>query len=187
MKLYRSLFVALGLLAAGHMAFAGGRLDGKDREKQELNRHEQVAPALMGAQAAEDLDEGLQVRQESPSQSTPAAATKEVAPQAQSSDVVDFQDFKAERMSRADKKAMKERFRAKRKELRGKIKAERKEKSDSPSGDTDLLLLVIIAIFIPPLAVGLYEGITTNFWIDLILTLLFFVPGLIFALVVLLR
>lgn len=49
------------------------------------------------------------------------------------------------------------------------------------------LLLVIITILIPPLGVALYEnGITTNFWIDLLLTLLFYVPGLIFALIIIL-
>ncbi len=49
------------------------------------------------------------------------------------------------------------------------------------------LLSAIIAIFIPPLGVALYEGaITMNFWIDLILTLLFYLPGLIYALIVIL-
>ena len=92
-------------------------------------------------------------------------------------------------MSRVEKKAMKERFRAKRKDLRKKMKEERakRDKSEKPGGDTELLLLVIVAILLPPLAVALYEGITVNFWIDLLLTLLFYIPGLIFALVVLLR
>lgn len=45
------------------------------------------------------------------------------------------------------------------------------------------LLLVIVAIFIPPLAVYLLNNsITDQFWIDLILTLLFFIPGMIYAL-----
>ena len=49
------------------------------------------------------------------------------------------------------------------------------------------LLSAVIAIFIPPLGVALYEGaITMNFWIDLILTLLFYLPGLIYALIVIL-
>lgn len=55
----------------------------------------------------------------------------------------------------------------------------------SISSEADLILLVIISIFLPPLAVYLKEGsITTNFWIDLLLTLLFWVPGIIFALLV---
>lgn len=44
---------------------------------------------------------------------------------------------------------------------------------------------VIIAIFIPPLAVFLAVGLGTQFWINLILTFLFYVPGLIHALLVL--
>ncbi|MEM1119998.1 MAG: YqaE/Pmp3 family membrane protein [Bacteroidota bacterium] len=48
------------------------------------------------------------------------------------------------------------------------------------------MLLVILAILIPPLAMGLYDGITNRFWISLLLTLLFYVPGLIYTLVVIL-
>jgi uncharacterized membrane protein YqaE (UPF0057 family) len=40
-----------------------------------------------------------------------------------------------------------------------------------------LVLLVILAIIIPPLAVAIYEGITTRFWIDLILAILGFGIG----------
>lgn len=52
--------------------------------------------------------------------------------------------------------------------------------------DGSTVLLVILAILIPPLAVGLYEGITTRFWIDLLLTLLFFIPGMVYALLIVL-
>ena len=53
----------------------------------------------------------------------------------------------------------------------------------NPASDTDTLLLVIIALFIPPLAVYLlYREFGTPFWVNLILTLLFFLPGLIHAL-----
>jgi uncharacterized membrane protein YqaE (UPF0057 family) len=48
------------------------------------------------------------------------------------------------------------------------------------------VLIIICAIFIPPLGVGLMYGINSYFWIDLILTLLFFFPGMIFALIVVL-
>ncbi|HTL81048.1 MAG TPA: YqaE/Pmp3 family membrane protein [Bacteroidia bacterium] len=52
-------------------------------------------------------------------------------------------------------------------------------------GDTDIILLVILAILIPCVAVLLKEGgITTNFWIDLLLMLLFWIPGVVFALLV---
>ena len=59
------------------------------------------------------------------------------------------------------------------------------KKDGDPS--TNTLLLVILAIFIPPLAVYLFEGaITKNFWINLLLTLLFFLPGMIHALILIL-
>ena len=48
------------------------------------------------------------------------------------------------------------------------------------------ILRLIIAIFIPPLAVFLQVGLGTQFWINLILTLIFFVPGVIHAFYVIL-
>lgn len=58
----------------------------------------------------------------------------------------------------------------------------------APAPDTNTLLLVIIALFIPPLAVYLlYEEIGTPFWVNLVLTLLFVIPGIIHALVHILR
>ena len=81
-----------------------------------------------------------------------------------------------------------------RKEKRMKVKEVRKEirqyKEDRKAGretDTDTLLLVILAILLPPLAVYLYEGeINNRFWISVILTLLAWVPGIVYALVLIL-
>ena len=61
-----------------------------------------------------------------------------------------------------------------------------KKKGAEPS--TNTLLLVILAILLPPLAVYLHEGETNNrFWISLILTLLLWLPGVIYALIVVLE
>lgn len=49
------------------------------------------------------------------------------------------------------------------------------------------LLLVIIAILIPPLAVGLKEGIGLPLVLNIILTIIFYVPGLLHALWVILK
>jgi uncharacterized membrane protein YqaE (UPF0057 family) len=49
------------------------------------------------------------------------------------------------------------------------------------------LLLVIIAILLPPLAVGLKEGIGMPLVLNIILTLIFYVPGLLHALWVILK
>ena len=47
------------------------------------------------------------------------------------------------------------------------------------------ILQIVLAIFIPPLAVALDKGLTSAFWINLILTLIFFIPGVIHAFYVL--
>ncbi len=52
--------------------------------------------------------------------------------------------------------------------------------------DTQKLLLVIIAILLPPLAVGLKAGIGGAFILNLILTLIFWLPGVLHALYVVL-
>lgn len=50
------------------------------------------------------------------------------------------------------------------------------------SNDTNKLLLVIIAILLPPLAVGLKRGIGLHLVLNLVLCLLFVLPGLLHAL-----
>ena len=92
------------------------------------------------------------------------------------------------------KEAMKAFNSLSRKEKKEKVREAKKVinqfKEDQKSGNapsTNTLLLVILALFIPPLAVYLHEGeINNRFWISLILTLLFFVPGVIYSLIVIL-
>ena len=86
---------------------------------------------------------------------------------------------------RASLKAMsaKER-RALKKEQRTALKNALENQEDISE---NLLLLIVIAIFIPPLAMYLHQGeINNKFWISLILTLLFYIPGLIYTLVTIL-
>lgn len=45
------------------------------------------------------------------------------------------------------------------------------------------ILLVILAIIIPPLAVLLVDGLRGPFWLSILLTLLFWLPGFIYALI----
>jgi uncharacterized membrane protein YqaE (UPF0057 family) len=60
----------------------------------------------------------------------------------------------------------------------------RNEKRPSSSGVNDIVL-IILCFILPPLAVYLFKNaIDTNFWVDVILTLLLWLPGLIFALLV---
>ena len=89
-------------------------------------------------------------------------------------------DFKAEKknMSRKERKATRK---AVKKDLKESI-----SKFEEAS-DLDLPLLIIITILIPPLGMFLHEGdITNRFWISLVLTLLFYFPGLIYSLIVIL-
>jgi uncharacterized membrane protein YqaE (UPF0057 family) len=44
------------------------------------------------------------------------------------------------------------------------------------------VLRIILAIILPPVAAFMQVGITNHFWINIVLTLLGFVPGLIHAL-----
>lgn len=59
--------------------------------------------------------------------------------------------------------------------------------SGRSSGGVPLWFLIVLAIFIPPLAVAIMYGISDKFWISLILTLCFWIPGVIYALIQVLR
>ncbi len=73
------------------------------------------------------------------------------------------------------------------KEVKSEVKKFKTEKREGSEPSTNQLLLVILAILLPPLAVYLHEGeINSKFWLDLILTLLLFLPGVIYALIVVL-
>lgn len=81
------------------------------------------------------------------------------------------------------KKERKDRIKLVKKTLKD-FKAEKKRGAE-PS--TNTILLAVLAILLPPLAVYLHEGTTNNkFWISVLLTLLFWVPGVIYALIVVL-
>lgn len=52
---------------------------------------------------------------------------------------------------------------------------------------TNKLLLVLITILLPPVGVAVDRGIKGEFWISLILTIIFFIPGLIYSLYIVLK
>ena len=81
------------------------------------------------------------------------------------------------------KKEKKERV----KEIKTEMKALKAAKKAGDDPSTNTLLLVILAILLPPLAVYLHEGeINNRFWISLLLTILFWLPGVIYALIIIL-
>jgi len=104
---------------------------------------------------------------------TPVSATTEPDPGAVKAAVAEFKNL--------SKKERKMRVKA--------AKAELKKAKSNMNADpsTNTLLLVILAILLPPLAVYLHQGeINSKFWISLLLTLLFWIPGVIYALIVIL-
>jgi len=183
MKNIRSLYLLVALLAVGHLAFAGGMLEGRAAKKQLMPRNEQVLELEDDASIhvnGEHLDNAVTLDEESAALPHPSAAANATS----------GQSHEALRLNKRDKKEMRMRARKNRKKLRSaflQFRKHKKDKSPKSADDTELILLVILAILLPPLAVYLYEGVTTNFWIDLILTLFFWIPGVIFALIVVLR
>ncbi len=73
------------------------------------------------------------------------------------------------------------------KEAKKELKSLKNQQKNGGAPSTNTTLLVILAILLPPLAVYLHQGeINNKFWISLLLTLLFFLPGVIYALLVVL-
>ena len=59
-----------------------------------------------------------------------------------------------------------------------------KDQKQAAYDEVDDVVLMILCVIIPPLAVFFSYDISNEFWIDLLLTLLFFLPGIIYALYV---
>lgn len=71
------------------------------------------------------------------------------------------------------------------KEAKKEIKKFKQLKKDGAEPVAERAVVIICAILLPPLGVYLHEGeITSRFWISLLLTLLFFIPGMIYSLLV---
>ena len=59
------------------------------------------------------------------------------------------------------------------------------QKNHISSNKTSEVLIAILCIFLPPIGVIVYEDtVTANFWVDLLLTFIFWIPGIIFAFLV---
>lgn len=97
----------------------------------------------------------------------------------------------------AEALAAAEAYRASIKEMSGKerrqLKREQrraiKEAINNHQGESGIstLVLVIVTIILPPLGMFLHQGeINSKFWISLLLTILFYLPGLIYTLLTIL-
>jgi uncharacterized membrane protein YqaE (UPF0057 family) len=74
------------------------------------------------------------------------------------------------------------------KEAKVAFKEFKKEKREGKAeGSSNRLLEIIVTILLPPVGVLIHEGrVDSKFWIDLLLWLLFYIPGLIYGLIVVL-
>jgi len=73
------------------------------------------------------------------------------------------------------------------KDVKKEIKAYKKAKRAGDAASDNMILIYILCVLLPPLAVYLHQGeINNKFWISLLLTLLFWIPGVIYAFVVVL-
>ena len=73
------------------------------------------------------------------------------------------------------------------KEARKTLKELKAQKAAGEDVSTNTVLLAILAVLLPPLAVGLHEHeLNGKFWLSVLLTLLFWLPGVIYALIVVL-
>jgi uncharacterized membrane protein YqaE (UPF0057 family) len=110
---------------------------------------------------------------------TPQEAAKEVSAEPAIGALQDaMKEFRS--LSRKERKE-------KLKDVKSQLKHYKAEQAAGREPVTNTLLLVIIAILLPPLAVYLHQGeINNKFWIALLLTILLYLPGLIYALVTIL-
>jgi uncharacterized membrane protein YqaE (UPF0057 family) len=117
-------------------------------------------------------------------ESTPGVASDSTTLPIMNDAVVDdaLREFKS--LSRVERKA---RLKEVKKTVREYKAARKAAAADAAEPSTNTLLLAILAILLPPLAVALHEGhINGKFWLSLLLTLLFWLPGVIYALIVVL-
>ncbi|HVZ26876.1 MAG TPA: YqaE/Pmp3 family membrane protein [Sediminibacterium sp.] len=72
-------------------------------------------------------------------------------------------------------------------EVKRVLKDFKAQKAAGGDVSTNTVLLAILAVLLPPLAVGLHEhALNGKFWLSVLLTLLFWLPGIIYALIVVL-
>jgi len=160
-------------------------LFGKDKTKEAVANKPAERKQLAAAHATKQTDETVLVSGEEPVP-VPPAATHTTCLKEQAAKVK-----AAVRTSTAGVKTVVqqgvEELKPAVKEIRPAVKKALKNLPETKKGlaDDNQLIAAIVAIFIPFLGVLIYEGtITSHFWISLLLTLLFFLPGMIYALLV---
>lgn len=178
--------------------FAPSKYDAQAQNKKELPAEEVLASRDEAPEAVEEIAERSGATEVKTDAVPRAASLKKLISETEMPDESELtarqQEILAETRERLQNMTRQEKRELKR-EIRNINLAEYTKDlpSYAPMGITEnqqvenTLLLVIITILIPPLGVFLHQGTINNkFWISLILTLLFYVPGLIYSLIVVL-
>ncbi|HYE54856.1 MAG TPA: YqaE/Pmp3 family membrane protein [Chitinophagaceae bacterium] len=118
---------------------------------------------------------------------TPAATIAMTTPSSASSATSEPDPATVKAALKEFKSLSKKERKARVKEAKKAIKHFKADKRAGKAPEDNTVLLVILAILLPPLAVYLHQGeVNTKFWISLLLTLLFWLPGVVYALIVIL-
>lgn len=169
--------------SAKYYEFAGHKQAPYHDMKKPANTQE-VAPEIslseVALAAAEEKSKAEPVLEASAAiPAAPAAPAPKMAPIAPAA-VEEVTVTEAEALAMA-KERLASMTKAEKKEFKKEVREALKQ--DRRSGELSIIK-IILAVLLPPLAVFLHVGIGTQFWISLILTLLFWIPGVIYALLV---
>ena len=173
MKPFKIVLLLLPLIWLGGNSFAGLSL-----EKQPGTQRQSVVSERHSAPMESQLEDTELI---APQTNETATREEEALPAVQHSHPVQAPTHFSKKERRAFKKGV-------RKAIFKNLFSRKKGKKHTarPQG-ADQAVCLIVAIFIPPLGVYLWEdSITTNFWISLILWFLGWVPGIIWAFLVIL-
>lgn len=160
-----------------------GRVEKESAPRMEATGPE--SPIMDPSMEAMETQVVTNTQEETPSiETTSKVNIGKKAQEGQSSNSFDAEDFDRLALNQMNKKEARKELKERIKQLRQKVK---NNEPASSMADDMLILCVILCFFIPPLAVYLATGeIGFEFWLSLILTLLFFVPGVIYSLIVVL-
>lgn len=186
MNARRFSMMLLLLLGVWHVALAfspgGEEKGGKSRDsKHELTvRASAGGEALAAERIAEDLIHKGISDQQSAESSKNVVAPHSTGSYSNTSLSKVLDDRAAEQTAMLSRKEM-------RQTIKTQIRAARKQgrnldRPAAPFADDMMIICVLLAILFPPLGIAIWEdGITSHFWIGLLLTILFYFPGLIYA------
>lgn len=170
------------LLGVWHVALAfspgGEEKGGKTRDKQELTLRGNPTGEVMAAEKIADdlIIKGISDQQgaEAPTSYHPSNSST-VRPLAE---VLDSRE--ATQTASLSRKEMRQTIKTQLRDARKEGK--NLDRPAAPFADDMMIICVLLSILFPPLGIAIWEeGITSHFWIGLLLTLLFYLPGLIYA------